>query len=350
MNNRAVIGLDLGHSAVKMTFDGRHGVEREIFSSHVCRAGNIESAEEAYFFKQNLVEVNNKLFFVGDASRLHCEAHQSGLNASWIYSEEYAALIAMAKRIADDRAAYGERLWVIGLPLTQFNSRKKEIINLAKKYLEDDAEIYVIPKVLGGCYAHSLNRKGELARGTATNEESWGFIDIGYYKADFSLIREGRNIIRAQGSCDGLYLVVEALQQLLIENHKIDCSMLDAERALHQGYIKHYRQRILIEQEIRIAKQDFENQIAHMALRLMDYIAASLDGVLLTGGGAGIVLDAIYRHWPHTKIIQDTHENMKMNSSRYITSEGYYRYGRSITLKIREKQIKQIIENLNSRN
>lgn len=348
MSNRVVIGLDLGHSSVKMTFDGRHGVEREIFSSHVCRADNIESAEEAYFFKQNLVEVNGKLFFVGEASRLHCDAHQFGLNDSRIYSEEYAALIKMAKRIADDRAAHRERIWVVGLPFSDFSRQKDDVVDILMRYLGGNPEVYVIPKFMGGYYAHTLNCNGESARGNDTQKEGWGIIDVGYYKSDFSLINEGHRILYTEGSCEGLYIVTEKLQKLLLENYKIDCNLFDAERALYEGYIKNYRQRIFIEKEIRIAKRNFENKIADTALHFMGNMAETIDGILLTGGGADFVLESIYRQWPHTKIIQDDHKNVKKNSSQYIASEGYYRYGKSIQLKKHKKLVKDISDELNS--
>ena len=329
-----VVGLDLGHSAVKMTFDGRSGgVERAIFPSLASPAIQIRNESEARIAAEETVTVRGRPFFVGRTAALQGKASLStGLTSDWIDSDEHAALLAMAKQLADKQAAEGSRVFVLGLPVSQFESHKEQLRRVAQLQLGEGAEVRIMPQPMGGYQAHVLNRSGIVQVGRSLSQESWAVVDVGYYSTDFILLVEGRWIEAASGGCHGVRMAAEHLQRLLAENHGIQRDLVDTERCLREGFVRNFGTRVPLEKEVREAQEVVASKVADMAGQLMDPYVRSLDGVLVTGGGATMVLGHLRAKWPHARLIDDAHENPHFHGPRYLVSEGYYRFGRHVSL------------------
>lgn len=332
-DREVVIGLDLGHSAVKMTFDGRMGtIERAMFPSLASPAIQIRNETEAKIASEETVTVRGKPFFVGQTAALQGKASLSnGLTSDWINSDEHAALLAMAHRIVDKHSAAGKRIFVLGLPVNQFETHKDQLRKIASTILGEDAEIRVMPQPMGGYQAHMLNRAGMVQAGRSMTEESWGVVDVGYYSTDFILIMGGRWVEAASGGCGGVRMAAEHLQRIL-DAQGIQRDLVDTEKALRDGYIRHYGRRIDLQKEIREAADVVASKVMDMAAQLMSPYVHSLDGVLVTGGGAGMVLPALQERWPHARLIDDEHFHPTLSGSRFLVSEGYYRWGRNMVL------------------
>lgn len=336
-NRTVVIGLDLGHSAVKMTFDGRMGVERHTYPSLACQAiaitGNVE---EALLAERETVTVKGERYFVGNTAAVQGRAAlSSGLTDEWIHSVDHAALMALARKVVDSRAPHGSRLWILGLPVSLFAEHRDTLAETAAEYL--DGTIRVVPQPMGGFQAHMLERTGTPARSLTT--ESWAVVDVGYYTTDFILMLEGRWVERASDSCGGVRLAAEHLQRLISQTHQIRCDLVKSERALREGEIKHQGKRVDVADLAATAKAGVAGQVSDMAMRLIGSYADDIDGVLVLGGGAEMVFDALHETWPHSLIVQDTHEDHRLSGPRYLVSEGYYRFGRfSQLLHLRQMQ------------
>lgn len=328
-----VIGLDLGHSAVKMTFDGKGGaIERAIFPSLASPAIQIRNEAEARMAAEETVTVRGRPFFVGQTAALQGKASLStGLTADWINSDEHSALLGMAKRIVDKQAAVGRRMFVLGLPVQQFETHKEQLRKVAATHLGEDAEIRVMPQPMGGYQAHMLNRSGVVQAGRSLADESWGVVDVGYYSTDFILIMGGRWIEAASGGCGGVRMAAEHLQRLL-DAQGIQRDLVDAEKALREGFIRNYGERVDLQKEVREAAEVVASKVGDMAAQLMAPYVHSLDGVLVTGGGANMVLPSLRDRWPHTRLIDDAHSQPTLSGSRFLVSEGYYRWGRNASL------------------
>lgn len=326
-----VVGLDLGHSAVKMTFDGRAGVERFMFPSLASPAIQIRNEAEARLAAEETVTVRGRSFFVGQTAALQGKAALStGLTADWIESDEHGALLAMARRVVDKQAPEGRRLYVLGLPVQQFETHREKLKKHAAEHL-GDVEIRVMPQPMGGYQSHMLNRSGVVQVGRSLAEESWGIVDVGYYSTDFILIMGGRWIEAASGGCGGVRMAAEHLQRLL-DARGIQRDLVDTEKALRDGFIRHYGERIDLKKEMAEAAEVVASKVGDMAAQLMAPYVHALDGVLVTGGGAGMVLPALKSRWPHARLIEDEHVHPTFSGPRFLVSEGYYRWGRNALL------------------
>jgi len=327
-----VIGLDVGHSAGKITFDGRAGVDRSMFLSLAAPAVQIRNEAEARIAAQETVVVRGRPYFVGHTAALQGKAAlSSGLSADWINSDEHAALLAMGKRIVDERAADGRRIFVLGLPVQQFDNHQVALRRVAQEHLGEDAEIRIMPQPMGGYQAHMLNRNGIVQVGRSMGNESWAIIDVGYYSTDFILIMGGRWVEAASGGCGGVRMAAEHLQRLM-EARGIQRDLVDTEKALRERFVRHYGERIDISREVIEAADLVATKVGDMAAQLMSTYVQSLDGVLVTGGGADMVLPSLQQRWPHARAIHDDHSNPVMSGSRFLVSEGYYRFGRSTAI------------------
>jgi plasmid segregation protein ParM len=328
-----VVGLDLGHSAVKMTFDGKgSSVDRFIFPSLASPAIQIRNEAEAKIASEETININGRNFFVGNTAAIQGKTGLSnGLTSEWITSDEHSALIAMAKRVVDNNTTDGRRLYVLGLPVVHFETHKDVLRDKASKQLGGDCEIRVIPQPIGGYQAHMLNRTGAINKDRSFSEESWGVIDVGYYSTDFILMMQGRWVESSSGGCGGVRMAAEHMQRLL-EAKGIQRDLVDVEKGLREGFIRHFGEKVDLSKEISEATDLVASKVIDMATQLMSSHVHSLDGVLVTGGGADIIFSTMKQRWPHVKLIEDVHNNIKMQGSRFIVSEGYYRWGRNVNL------------------
>jgi plasmid segregation protein ParM len=130
-------------------------------------------------------------------------------------------------------------------------------------------------------------------------------------------------------------MAAEHLQRL-IEKDGIQRDLVDAEKALRDGFIRHFGQRIPLEEKIMEAQSVVSSKVSDMAAQLMSHYVQSIDGVIVTGGGASLVFDTLKARWPHTQLVNDRHQDGKpaaqLSGSRFVVSEGFYRYGRSLNL------------------
>lgn len=327
-----VIGLDVGHSAVKMTFDGQSGVERHIFPSLAVPAIQIRNEAEAAIAQKDTVSVDGRNYFVGQTAIIQGKASLSnGLTNSWISSDEHSALLVMAKKIIDERSSSGKHLYVLGLPIIQFESHKGILKDIAQKHFGLTSEIRVIPQPIGGYQAHMLNRVGAVNGGRSLVDESWGVIDVGYYSTDFILMMNGRWVETASGGCGGVRMATEHLQKLL-EAREIQRDLVDVEKALREGFVRHFGEKVDLTKEIQEATQLVASKVLDMATQLMSSHVHALDGVLVTGGGSQIIIDSLKQRWPHARLIDDDHPHKDHKGSRFIVSEGYYRWGKNVQL------------------
>lgn len=324
-----IVGLDLGHSAVKMTFDGKGTVNRHIFPALSAPAIQIRNETEAKLAAEETVSVNGRNFFVGKTAALQGKTGlSSGLSENWIASDEHSALIAMAKKVVDKEGAIGKRVYILGLPVVHFESQREQLKKIAEQQLGKDCEIRILPQPMGAYQALMLNRNGSINKNRSFVNESWGVVDVGYYSTDFILMMEGRWVESSSGGCGGVRMATEHLQKIL-EGKGIQRDLVDMEKALRDGNIRHFGKQIDLSKEIKESTDLVAAKVVDMANQLMGAHVHSLDGVLIAGGGAEIILSALKERWPHVITLDDDHSDKNHKGSRYVVSEGYYRWGRN---------------------
>lgn len=327
-----IVGLDLGHSAVKITFDRDAGVARARLPSPACPAIQRRHEAQAQRARQETVPVKGRAFIVGETAAIQGKSTlANGLTSAWTASEEHGAGRAFVRQIVDEQAAAGPRRFVLRLPVTPFETDRERLKKVARDSLGTGV-VQSLPQPLGGDHGYMRSLTGMPLTTRSVTEESWGVINVGYDSTDFVLMSGGRWIEAASGSCGGVRLAVEHLQRMLVDDHQIERDLVNVEQALRVGHLKNFGQRLELTREIQLATDvvavTVTVTVTDMAGRLMASYASSLDGVLVTGGGAGLVLPVLQQRWPQARIIADAHAVPALQGPRFVVSEGSDRFGR----------------------
>lgn len=327
-----IVGLDLGHSAVKLTYDTPHGVRRDQFPALACPALPLRDAAEAKLAALETVSVGAQSYFVGTTAAVQGKAVLgNGLTDEWLGTPAHTALLAHALQLIERHGVRVPCQYVLGLPVTQYLNGQAPLRAAATAVLGQGAELVILPQPLGAYYAHLLDRDGLLQDGRSLVEASWAVIDVGYYSTDIVLLQRGRWVEAASGGCAGVRLAVESLQRRL-ESEGMALDLVDTEQALINKTLRYFGEVRDIAGQVEQAAALVANKVADLAGQLLAPHVQGLDGVLVTGGGTPLVLPTLQRHWPHARRLEDTHTYSGRGGDRFLISEGYYRHGRSRAL------------------
>ncbi len=112
---------------------------------------------------------------------------------------------------------------------------------------------------------------------------------------------------------------------LLMKEQGIQANLPDAERALARKSVMFRGEFIDLGKQAKIALQAFEEEIMATVTRMVDPYSATLNGLILAGGGASFVEQPLRRVWHN--IITAPGED-----SRYMVAEGMARWGAGVLL------------------
>lgn len=311
------IGLDIGHSTVKASAAGPRGVVQVILPSIVCPALRISDEAEAERAAKETVSVEGRQFFVGETAGIQGGGTVIGLSEDWIETAEHAALLMGGLNALDIAGVDVKRPHLImGLPTHLYSRQKARLKEIVARYV-DTSSIRVIPQPLGPYQALMLNPAGFPSGDRAMSKESWGVVEVGYFTTDFMLVRNGRWVERASGVCAGVRVAAEHLVRLLSVKN-ITINMFEAEEALQQGYVRSFGKRIDVSEEVQASTNLIVSDVIDTANRLMEPYARRLDGVIVAGGGAPLVLPQLRAQWPHS---------IMTDNPRLSVAEGMRRLG-----------------------
>ncbi len=322
-----VIGLDIGRSACKVAY--RHmGVSQTfIFPSNVCLAQNISHEETAAAAARETVEVKGTSYFTGlTAQQQGGHGTLVGMSDDWVKKPEYLALVGSAiNRIKQAGITdFSNAILVIGSPSALYDDQRKTLADITRAAL--DADIRVLPQPSGAYFAHILDEQGDPVPGKAMDLASqklldWAVIELGHYTTDYIMIQGGRVISKSFDSTEGIGSSISLLGSLLQSRHGIKATDVTLGDTLISGKIKHFGKEVSVEKLVQEAVAPVGQKIIAKADQLFDRDAASLDGVLLAGGGASFVHDALAAKWPHLHMLREP---------RMAVAQGFLRYGLSV--------------------
>lgn len=325
----ASIGIDIGHSAVKIKAAMLHAPTKRftaVIPTVVMPAVTITHDETARTAAVNTVTIGALSYFVGDtAIKQGLHAGFSGESRDWINSAEHDALTIAAYRRAMHGLACAPRVihLVLGLPTAYFSAQKAElkerIAALLAPEIEPGQQLEILVQAQS---VVPLKNKQHLPDGQInpeykTQEQSWAVIDIGHLTTDFSILL-GTEFVEIGGdSSPGASSVYSALRTAF-GAHGYDRQIASVDEALRSGYVRDYNQRIDVTDMIRAAVQPLRDAIVSRSQALIGPHARRLNGVIVTGGIAPLAFDAIKSVFPHAEL-QD-------NPSMAV-SEGLCRFG-----------------------
>jgi plasmid segregation protein ParM len=147
------------------------------------------------------------------------------------------------------------------------------------------------------------------------DNEAPGVIEIGHYTIDFALSDRGAMREFAAVPCAGMHLVYDGMSSALAQV-KLPTSLDVLEAAVPSGGIQHSGDRVDVSHLLRQAKAGFEAVVVDEANRVFGRKAAVLDGIIVGGGRAELLLDGLKQRYPNA---------VSSDKLRMIVAEGFCR-------------------------
>lgn len=308
---RGVIGLDIGHSAVKGVAVGIFGGQRKrvsfMFPSIAIRAVPIADEVESERAQLETVTVHGDLWFFGRTAEIQSVGtYALGLTNSWIESKEHCALFlgAIKKLKLMGMSDVEHSLFILGLPTNQHASKKSVLKSVLSKLIPG-IDVRVSPQPMGALQCDLLTEDGCERDGRSLADESIAVIEVGYFTTDFLLLQRGTWTERGCDTTGGVRLATERLGKLIAEKHKFEPDMHECQDVLQSGRVQHFNQWIDVQNEVGVAKGVLIGKIVDEADRLFSPVVRRLSKVLVAGGGAPLVIGGLNDKWPHTEMIPD---------------------------------------------
>lgn len=312
------IGLDVGHSAVKVAVDN----ESIIFPAVVVPAFDLADENSARRAAVDRVRAGKDDFFVGETAVIQGGMSVSpGLYDEWVMTQEHDALLLAGRRKAVGCGASESDLVVLGLPARLYSRYRAGLRERASALLE--TEVMVMPQPFGPFSLQVLDAEGVLTAAHRLHRETWAVIEIGYYTTDFAMIKAGVWVDSKAMSCRGVSVAAERLRRILSQSLGLNISMVDADEMLRSQKLKFHGEERSVSNEVSAALKMLTSEIKDQALALFGSEVHSFDGVIVTGGGAGVVFDDLRTLWPKAT---------QPENPRFSVAEGLRRQG---LLKIR---------------
>jgi plasmid segregation protein ParM len=301
------VGLDVGYSAVK----GVSGNRRVQFPSAV---GTPEKGRFSLNGGSSLVLLEPHHVQVGAGAVEQSRFLHRREDRQWIESDEWYALF-LAALTELTRAKRAGLCLVTGLPVSYFGDREKLRERLLGSHtvrregrhaqtLQVD-DVKVIPQPFGALLAQTLDRQGriadqDLAAGTV------GVIDVGGKTTNLLSVSKLSEISRETASVNvGAWDAVRAVKTWLTEEHPdLDLRDHQVAEAIQARRVVYYGEPIDITQIVEDTLAPLANQVCAEASQLWSG-AAGINAVLIAGGGACLLGDAIAAHFPHSRLVEE---------------------------------------------
>lgn len=318
----AAIGLDIGHSAVKVAVSDHKGKRHSMtVPTAVCQAFRISDESESDRAAKETVRVGSVDYFIGETAVIQGGTNvTSGLSEDWVSTPEHTALMIGSYKKALAMAGVEQPKLVLGLPTHLYARQRDKLREVAMSVL-GVKDVRVVPQPMGPYFEAMFDEKGVPA--SAVNEESWGVVEIGYFTTDFMLMMNGRWVEKASGTCSGARVAAEHLQRILGEKG-MTADLPECEEALRKKQIRNFTSKIDVTSEVNEAVSILTNEVIDHASRLMEPYARKLDGVIVAGGGAEFMFEKIKERWPHAVCPQ---------TPRLSVAEGMRRFASMLNIK-----------------
>jgi len=320
-------GVDLGYNAVKVVGDGRRAVfpsavgtpDRARFSLNGSDAGAIVLLEPAHVL-------------VGEEAVQQSRFLARREDRQWVESEEWYSLF-LAALTELTPATVADVALVTGLPVAFYDDKEKVAARLLGEHrLHREGrraqvlkvnQARVIPQPFGSLLAIVLDERGAIVD-LALARSSVGVIDVGGKTCNLLSVNRLTEIGKETASVNvGGWDLVRATRQWLSQHYPGLDDLRDhtLATAIQAREMKCYGEPVAeFPALIEMLAADLAGQVIAEASHLWNG-GATLDAVLVTGGGALLLGEAIRKHWKHARLVADpVHAN----------AVGYYKLARRL--------------------
>lgn len=304
-------GLDLGYNAVKVVGDGR----RAAFPSAV---GTPDRARFALNGNDAgaIVLVEPQHVLVGEEAIQQSRFLARREDRRWIEGEEWYSLF-LAGLTELTTATVAEVNLVTGLPVAFYDDKERVTARLLGEHRAQREgrraqvlkvnQARVIPQPFGSLLAVVLDERGGIAD-AGLAKSAVGVIDVGGKTCNLLSVNRLAEIGKETASVNvGGWDLVRATRQWLSQNYPGLDDLRDhaLAAAIQARELRSYGEPVAaFPAFIADLAADLAGQVIAEASHLWNG-GATLDAVLVTGGGALLLGDAICKHWKHARLVAD---------------------------------------------
>lgn len=332
------IGIDLGHSSVKVSVKTSNGLALKganiNFPTVVKPWKLIANEETARKAELDTVQIDGKKFFIGVTAARQGQADTfSGQSRNWVETIEHDALLVGAwsramSILADNDLIYpGKMSLVLGLPTSYYLAQRGLLRARAQHLLNpklapgQNLQVFVEAQSRAPLLCVALDSYGQ-ATGKAGESESWGVVEIGHFTTDFTFHDRGQEVDSISSSAMGARMAYDSVAtQFKQKGYPVDIESIDT--AIRTGKTKNFGQEIDVSNIVNPALSEFSTYILDEVTSRFGEKAQRMDGIIVAGGGAHLVGPYVKMTYPNATIPQNP---------RFTVAEGYSRFG-LLTLK-----------------
>jgi len=334
MQGISVVGLDVGHSAVKLTISEEESYLRYIFPTAVCNARKVPGENEARESLLETVEVDGQKLFVGETAKFYSLGKTTtyqGLTDDWIQSREHRALITQARNIAFRALKNSRNLVVVsGLPVAGW--MRDDLRGLLKRQIADIFGItpdrsLVVSQAHGLYSTYAIKRGGKLNQDAETGV---GIADIGFYTTDILSMINRRVLDDASMSVEGISEAVKRFISGVREKvHDFRPTIHEAHDFMLSGKVHYFGEEIDVSEERSQALRSLAQELADSIKQCFTPAKMHIQKIFVGGGGVALLGPYLQEFWPNINLmLEDEHQgDKKVRGPRFLVSEGYARIG-----------------------
>ncbi len=304
-------GIDIGYNATKAVAEQR----RTTFPSAVGTPDRARFALNGGS-EAALVLLSPSHVLIGDEAVQQSRFLNRREDRRWIESEDWLALFLTALTELTSGTLVDIEV-VTGLPIAFYSDREQVQQRLLGEHrvqregrrgqLLRVANVRVIPQPFGTLLAEVLDERGHIQRSDLA-QATVGLIDIGGKTCNLLSVSRLSEVGRGTASVNiGGWNLVRAVRQWLAQHYPGLDDLRDHQlaSAVQTRALRYYGEPI---RDFSPLVDDLAADLARQILSEASHLwngGATLDALLVTGGGALLLGSHIQRHWPHTQIVND---------------------------------------------
>ncbi len=318
------LGIDVGYSATKAVSSDR----RVTFPSVV---GTPDKARFSLNADQAIILVTPEHVQIGQEAVSQSRFLNRREDRRWIESDEWYTLALAA--FTELTTASVELSIVTGLPVAFYSDKdavRDRLLGQHRAQREGRraqtfkvSDVRVIPQPFGCLLSETLDNRGRIVdRNLATGNV--GVVDVGGKTTNLLSVRHLAEISRETASVNvGAWDAVRAVRDYLSE-HCPDLDLRDHQvvEAIIARQVRYYGEPVSLATIVDAMLEPLAEQVLAEATQLWNG-GASLDAILISGGGALLLGEAIKRHFKHGRVVGDP---------VFANALGYWKFSQRLNL------------------
>ena len=316
-------GVDVGYNKVK-------AVSKSKRVGFLSITGTPEQAGFSFNGDSGIILTHPYHVAVGDQALEQSEAIDARIDRGWLGSDKWHAL-ALAALSELTTATSGDVFVVAGLPVSYYSDKAmvQEALLGRQSFQRKGrtrqtltvTDVEVMPQGFGALFAECLNDNGKVAD-QGLRRGRVGIVDCGGKTTNLLCAKGLKEVGRESGSVDaGGWNVVKAVHRWLQgEYPDLTVSEYDLVEHVVSKSITYHGEPVDLTPIVDHATDALTTQIVGAAKRLWNG-SARLEAVLVAGGGAHLVGEALLDRFPQGRIVADP---------VYANAVGYWRFAQAV--------------------